>query len=466
MQVLWRDLAGYVRSPIAYSIGALFLAVQGTLFWALVELLSDPNEPAPLGAVLGSFFGGQVLYWLMTFLVAAAASMRLFADERRTGTWESLMTAPVSDAAVVVQKWLAAFLFAAALWIPTLLYPLVVAVFSAPEASLDPGTILSSYLGVLAQLAVFVAVGVAASSATRSQAVAAASTVIVLVGILLLGELPELAQLEDSWLRRTFEAFDLRGQLAAAARGELQLADFAVYAAVAVVALFMAHAWIGRGRLRPQAQSERWLSGSLVLVIAACACVLMVRHPHSFDLSAVQANRLSPHTLRTLKRVAEPMEIIVLRPSFQRFRPIYAEVDRVIERMVRAQPLIDHRELDPGGSPQLLADNARLFGLSPEQLAEGGMIAVKRGQRRVVIELLDFAEFDSDSLGVGTVSRLLVEDVIRSAVEDVAAIDTPVVCFTDVDGELPAAEPARFAELERRLAIDGLRAARVGRLGA
>ena len=103
-----REAAAYLGSPLALVVLPLFLVVQGFSFYAVVRVLSDPRQPAPFGAVLRTHFGGTFLYWAFLLFVVAALSMRLIADERQKGTWETLRTAAVGEGAIVVGKWLGA----------------------------------------------------------------------------------------------------------------------------------------------------------------------------------------------------------------------------------------------------------------------------------------------------------------------------------------------------------------------
>ena len=95
-----------------------------------IQFLGRPD--APPGGVMEFFFGGTILYWIAIALLATVIPMRLVAEERRTGTIETLLTAPVTATDVVLGKWLAAFGFYAALWAPTLLYLVYLRAVGAP----------------------------------------------------------------------------------------------------------------------------------------------------------------------------------------------------------------------------------------------------------------------------------------------------------------------------------------------
>ena len=136
-----RELRAYFFSPLAYVVLTFFLLVNGYVFWLIVSYLNDPRAQA--GAL--PLFGQTIFFWLVLLFVAPVLTMRLLSEERRSGTIEMLMTAPVTETQVVLGKYAAALGYYAFLWLPTLVYVWVVAHFG----SVDPGPVLSGYLGVL-----------------------------------------------------------------------------------------------------------------------------------------------------------------------------------------------------------------------------------------------------------------------------------------------------------------------------
>ncbi len=176
LAVMERELRAYFYSPLAYVILTFFLVVNGGVFLLILSFLNDPRaggSTSPFELV----FGGTFFFWLILLFVTPILTMRLLSEERRSGTIEMLMTAPVSETQVVGAKYLAALAFYLFLWLPTLIYVAIVAYYS----QVDWGPIASGYLGVLGIGAVFLAVGLFGSSFTRNQIVAAFSTFAMLI---------------------------------------------------------------------------------------------------------------------------------------------------------------------------------------------------------------------------------------------------------------------------------------------
>ena len=160
-----REISGYFYSPIAYVALTVFLLAAGFFF----QRDFDPGQPAGLRNVFDQ------MVWALVFIVPVLC-MGLLAQEWATGTVETLFTAPVGETDVVVGKFLGALGFFGLLLAPTLVYVVLLRAYSR----LDFGPIFSGYLGLILVGAMFVAVGLFCSSLTRSQVVAAVTTVALL----------------------------------------------------------------------------------------------------------------------------------------------------------------------------------------------------------------------------------------------------------------------------------------------
>jgi len=176
-----RELRAYFFSPLAYGVLAAFLFINGITFATLIGYLND--APSAVGAPMEYFFGGTILFWLALAFVGPILPMRLLSEERRSGSLEILMTAPVTETQVVLGKYLAALAFYLVLWTPTVIYAVIVAFYS----KLDWGPVAASYLGVLGIGALFLSVGLFASGISRNQIVAALVGFALVFALFILG---------------------------------------------------------------------------------------------------------------------------------------------------------------------------------------------------------------------------------------------------------------------------------------
>jgi ABC-2 type transport system permease protein len=187
MRAFWpifkRELFAFFVTPLAWVLIVVFLLVQGMHFFLLVDrfasLTDAPGDETPLTA----FFGNTVLLYLVLFVLVPPMTMRLFAEERRSGTIESLMTAPVSSSAVVLAKYAAVLVSYVAMWAPTVLYVIIL----SRAGEVDARAVASAYLGVLLVGAAYLAIGTCASALVKSQFLAMIWTALVLLGLFMLG---------------------------------------------------------------------------------------------------------------------------------------------------------------------------------------------------------------------------------------------------------------------------------------
>lgn len=166
---LWkRELAALFLSPIAYVMMMFFLMVTGFGFYLLVK------ENLELAHAIQ---GLVVVIWACMLVVLPILTMRTFAEERKNGTFETLMTAPVRESSVVLAKFAGVLTFFLMMCLPTLLYLLVIHRL-APDAValLDLGSVIGGYLAVSLIAAAFIALGMLASALTSNQIIAAISS--------------------------------------------------------------------------------------------------------------------------------------------------------------------------------------------------------------------------------------------------------------------------------------------------
>ena len=164
-----REIRGYFYSPLAYFVMAVFLSIQGLVFWMLLSALNNPQMGLGIG-IMQFFFGGTFFFWFTLLVICPLLTMRLFSEEKRSGTMEVLMTAPVTDLEIVLSKFLACLLFYALLWVPTVLF--VVFMWQV-QPGFDLGPVWGGYLGTLLLGSFFLSSGCLASALTRNQIIAA-----------------------------------------------------------------------------------------------------------------------------------------------------------------------------------------------------------------------------------------------------------------------------------------------------
>lgn len=186
LTIIRREYLSYFASPVAYVFLVIFLVMQG-LFTFYIGSFYEREQ-----ANLVAFFTYQP--WLYLFLMPAVA-MRLWAEERRSGTFELLLTLPLPTGSVVIGKYLAALAFAATALFLT--FPIWITVNWLGDP--DNGVIVTGYIGSLLMAAAYLAIGAAMSAVTKNQVVAFILSVAVCFLFLVAG-LPLVLDAAAAWL--------------------------------------------------------------------------------------------------------------------------------------------------------------------------------------------------------------------------------------------------------------------------
>jgi ABC-2 type transport system permease protein len=235
-----KEMRLYFTSPIAWVILTIFLFIAGYFFYSIFAFFTLASMQSAMNpamardlnvtdSVLRPLFSNiSVILLLLMPLV----TMRLFAEERRSGTIELLLTYPVRDGAVLIGKYLAGLTLYAIMLASTLFYPLLVAYF----ARVEWGPLASGYLGLLLMGATFLAVGIFASSLTENQIVASIITFGVLLIFWVIGWSSDY--LGGTW-GRVLSHLSLIEHFDSFAKGVLDTRDVLYYFDFTIVALFL-----------------------------------------------------------------------------------------------------------------------------------------------------------------------------------------------------------------------------------
>lgn len=219
--VMKRELSAYFSSPAAYVVIAVFLLVMGFLFAFSVYFTRQATlRPMFLNANI------------VLMLVAPILTMRLLAEEQRSGTIELMLTAPVREVELVLGKFFASIVFLIAMLAMTLWYALVLRQLGNP----DPGPILAGYVGTLLFGAAFMAVGLLASSLSQNQIVAA----FLSFGVLLMFYLVDSAgNFLGGSLQAVLGYVSMAPHLDDFTKGVVDTKDVVYYLSLIVVCLFL-----------------------------------------------------------------------------------------------------------------------------------------------------------------------------------------------------------------------------------
>jgi ABC-2 type transport system permease protein len=152
-----KELRSYFNSPVAYIVIVVFLIITG---WFFTSNLFVGGVVTMRGVL-------DIIPFILIFFIPAI-SMRTFAEEKKTGTIELLLTKPITDFEIIIAKFLSTLTFAVLALAPTLIYVISLSFLG----SLDYGSIISAYIGLILMCGVYISIGIFASSLTENQVIA------------------------------------------------------------------------------------------------------------------------------------------------------------------------------------------------------------------------------------------------------------------------------------------------------
>lgn len=222
LPIFKREMRAYFASPVAYIVIVVFLIITGYFFTSSLFLIGQ--------ASMRNVF--SIIPYIFTFIVPAL-TMRLLAEEKKTGTFELLVTMPVSNVEVILGKYLAAV----ALLTISVLFTLINAITIASLGNVDAGVILGGYLGVILLGAGYMAIGILTSSLTENQIVA---FIVSFVIIFTLSMLDKMLLLMPNSMMSFFEYISSEYHFNNIARGVIDTRDLVYYASLIVLGLYFA----------------------------------------------------------------------------------------------------------------------------------------------------------------------------------------------------------------------------------
>jgi ABC-2 type transport system permease protein len=240
-----RELGSLFVSWTGYVVIASVLFLLGLGFVNLLEALNAAPSDRPVTEI----FYDTIYYWFILLLAAPLITMRSFALEKSTGTFETLMTAPVSDWQVVMAKFTGAMLFYVFMWLPLIGYVFIVRHFSHDPATLNPAALASIFLGIILLGALYVSLGCFASAVTNSQIVAAVLSFVLGISLFLLSFLSATFSGQGGWQTMLLNQVSLLEHMRDFARGTVDTRPVVFYLSLTGVFLFLTYKVV---------ESRRW----------------------------------------------------------------------------------------------------------------------------------------------------------------------------------------------------------------
>ena len=318
--ILKKEINSFFGSPIGYLVIAVFLLLNGLFLWVFK---GEFNVLDYGFADLSSFF--LLAPWILLFLIPAV-TMSSFAEEKKQGTLELLLTKPISHLKIVVGKYLGALLLITIALIPTLLYVLTVYILGDPVGNIDLASVLGSYLGLLFLISSYTAIGIFASSLTSNQIVAFILS--VLICFLFYFGFDGIA---DYFSSSIIDKLGMNSHYKSIGLGVLDTRDLLYFISISLLFLLFTLLQIDKKEYRnKRVVLLLLLPLSLIVVNIFSARIGLYKR---FDLTSDNRYTLSQEALITIENVESPILVdVFLEGDFpSEFRRLKTETKQILE---------------------------------------------------------------------------------------------------------------------------------------
>ncbi len=292
IKIFFGSLTGYLAIVVFLLLSALFL-------WVFPGNYNIPDNGY---ATLEGFF--ELAPWLYLFLIPAI-TMRFFAEEKRIGTLEVLLVRPISDFRLILAKFMAGIILVLFSLVPTLLWFLAVYLLGNPVGSIDTGATWGSYFGLFFLAAIYLGIGIFASSLTENQIIsfilAVALSFVFYMGFDFVASsgIPYL-------LEQVFEWMSINNHYMSASRGVIDMRDVVYFTGMTLLFLWFTKAFLRKGKW----QQRKFRINTFILIVSLTIIfVISILFLYRLDLTADKRYSLSPVSAQMAGELEHPAEV-------------------------------------------------------------------------------------------------------------------------------------------------------------
>lgn len=448
--LLKKELNSFLASLTGYLVIVIFLLATGLFLWIIP---GDSNLIDGQRSSLKTFF--EIAPWLYLFLIPAI-TMRMFAEEKKTGTIEILFTRPISLNGIIIAKYLASLILVIISLIPTLLYFYSIYKLGNPQGNIDTGATWGSYIGLLFLASAYIAIGLFSSAMTSNQVVSFLTAVVLsylcYLGFEYAGEINL-----PSVIKNFLISMGINDHYISLSRGVIDSRDIFYFILLSVIFLFLSHVILSRQRIKKQILYK---SFAIIVATTVISSILISYRIFRIDLTSEKRYSLSEISKKTIKEFKEPINIEIYLTgnlpagmndfrksiiekiedfnSYSPSRIFYHEFDVYDIGNEKERDEIINNLIESGIQPINL-EHKTTEGLSTRQIFPGAII--QSGNKAITLNLLRNNPNLSGEENLGQSTELLEFEFLR-ALRYIKQTDNKKVAFLKGHGEADENETA------------------------
>ncbi len=420
LAIIIKEMQVFFYSPLIYVLWALFFFFNS---WAFVQILNVLNDPMGVVQIapVEIFFGGTIFFWLLMITLTPLLTMRTISEEKRTGSLEQILTAPISEWEFLLGKFLAVNLVLGLFWLSALVYPCLI----SGQISFHWPAVGVAFVGVVLLNAVFSAVGIFASSLTANQVVSAFLSFVMVMILFTIGIFSRFVVGPG---QKVLSYVSVLEQFQNSFSSGI-LDSRAVVYFVSLSLLFLTLAWLVLVGIRRR-RWDTWISFVLILSILGGVNVISFMHWKEWDFSGQEFYHLSDRAKELLKGVNRDVEVFVCLSLDSRPR---TWIEHMLREANKSNPKIKFEMIDPARDIVSVRHLFEEFKSDPV-----GTVLVRSGNRKKIITERDLIEMDYSPVMKGHPPRVAGfngERALVSAILSVAKEGKEEIFFVSGHGE-------------------------------
>lgn len=361
LALIRKEINTFFASAIGYLVIAIFLLINGLFLWVFRGPYNILNSGF---ADLSPFF--QLAPWILLFLVPAT-TMRSFAEERKSGTLELLLTSSLKKREIVLGKFLGNFILIGIALLPSILYFITLYQLGNPVGNIDAASVFGSYIALFLLSASYTAIGIFSSSITQNQIIA--FLIAALLSFLFYLGWNSLAEFDPSGVSGLFfEQLGMQFHYERISRGVIDTRDVVYFLLVLIVFLVMTAI-----TLQKKTIVQKMKSIALSCIIGVIVVAIGNTYYKRFDLTHDQRFTLSEATKKLVRDIKVPIAIdVLLEGDFpSEFRRLQTETKQLLEEFNALNPKVKYIFIDPLKEEEIREETLQQLqqhGLTPMQV--------------------------------------------------------------------------------------------------
>ncbi len=377
LAVAFKEIMGFFFTPLVYVLWAIFLFLNSWAFAQIIAVLNSPEGAISMYPV-EIFFGGTIYFWFNLFVLIPLLTMKAISEERKVGSLEHMLTAPLSEGEFVLGKFLAIMFVLKVFWLSSCVYPMML----QEQIPIHLPAVIVAFFGTMLVCGVFSALGIAVSSISPYPLLSAFLCFVLIIVLFTIGVFSRflVGKISD-----ILNAVSLLERFQPFGSGTLDLASVVYFISLIWVFLEFATYW-----LKLRVKQQRSFRLFLILFILIGINIFVMSHNKHWNFSSERFSEISERTRLFLQQLNKDVDVYVCLSQDLR---VYGWMKGLLKNCQDVSERLRVHWVDPIKDYQKMQSLMRDYGINPTDT-----IIVKSGEKFRIIRQRELVEMDYSNM--------------------------------------------------------------------